>query len=81
MAGIGSQSSMAVATPVPAGKVLASHSMVTFIGQVISGGVRSLMATIWLHTLVHPSTSVTVTVYVPPALTVIQLIVAPVLHA
>ena len=36
--------------------------------------------TVLLQVLVHPPAYVTVTEYVPAALTVIQLVVAPVLH-
>jgi hypothetical protein len=81
MAGDGSQKSVAEAVPVLAGKLLAVHSIVIFAGQMIWGDTTSLMITSWLHTLVHPFPSVTVTEYVPAALTVIQLMVAPVLQA
>ena len=36
--------------------------------------------TAWLQVLVHPASLVTVTLYVPAAFTVIQLVVAPLLH-
>ena len=38
------------------------------------------MVTVSLHTLLHPFASVTVTEYAPAVLTVIQFVVAPVLH-
>ncbi len=41
MTGAGLQLSIAVAVPVPAGKVLPVHSTVTFGGQVMTGGVLS----------------------------------------
>ena len=39
-----------------------------------------LTMTVALHTLLHPAALVTVTEYAPAALTVIQFVVAPVLH-
>ncbi len=44
-----SQASVAVAVPVSAGRVLSSHSIVTFAGQVMTGGVLSLILIVCAH--------------------------------
>ena len=52
------QLSVAVAMPVLAGNVLAVHSMVTLIGQVIAGAWLSSTKITWLQVLELPQSSV-----------------------
>jgi hypothetical protein len=54
---VASQLSVAVATPVLAGKVLAVHSIVTLAGQVMTGGVLSSMDIDCVQVLVLPQSS------------------------
>jgi len=60
MVGARVQLSVAVAVPVFSGNVLASHSMDTPAGQVMTGGVTSKV-TVALQVLEHPFASVTTT--------------------
>jgi len=63
--GAGSQLSVAAAVPVPAAAVAASHSTVTFAGQVTSGAVVSTMVIVCRQSLpTLPQTSVAVQVRV-----------------
>jgi hypothetical protein len=62
--GVRSQRSVAVAVPVTAGRVLDVHSIVTFTGQVMIGGVESSMVITWLHVLLLPQSSVALHVLV-----------------
>ena len=62
--GAGSQLSVAAAVPVPAAAVAASHSTVTFAGQVMSGAVVSIMVMVWVQLLLLPQLSVAVQVRV-----------------
>jgi hypothetical protein len=59
-----SQLSVAVALPVLAGSVLAVHSIVTFIGQVIAGAVLSSTVMVWTQLLLLPQSSIAVQVRV-----------------
>jgi hypothetical protein len=59
-----SQLSVAVAEPVAAGNVFAVQAMVTFAGQVITGGVSSWTSMSWRQVLELPQSSVDVHVLV-----------------
>jgi hypothetical protein len=74
------QELVAVAVPVLVGNVLSSHSIVTFSGHAITGGVGGVTITTRLHVLLHPFTSVIVTEYVPARIAVMQIVVSPVFH-
>ena len=60
--GVGSHASSAVAVPVAAGSVLATHEMVVFAGQSMSGGVKSSTVIVCVHVavLLQPSVAVQV---------------------
>lgn len=58
MVGVTSQLSVAVATPLITGAVLAVHWMVIFEGQVITGGVLSSTKMVCIHELELPQSSV-----------------------
>ena len=64
MTGLGSQLSVAVATPVFAELGSSSHSMVTSAGQVICGGVVSSMVMVCTQSELLPQASVAVQVRV-----------------
>ena len=57
---LSSQLSMPVAMPVSMGSVEASQATVIAGGQLISGGVKSLTLTNWVHEAVFPQLSVAV---------------------
>src|SRR5689334_14307108 len=81
--GIGSQLSMAVAVPVLAGNVLPVHWMVTFAGQVNTGGTLSSTTIVCTHAVELPQSSVAVHVRVivsscghwPPTVISVEVIV------
>ena len=52
------------ADPVPDGSVLSVHAIVTFDGQVITGGVLSTTVISWMHIELFPHASVAVHVRV-----------------
>ena len=58
------QLSVAVAVPVEAGSVEASHSTVTSAGRVIAGGVLSWIVIVWSQVAESPQGSVAVHVRV-----------------
>jgi hypothetical protein len=62
--GVASQRSVAVAVPVLAGSVLAVHSMMRPVGQVMIGGILSSIVIVCVHVLLLPQSSVALQVLV-----------------